>query len=174
MPREKKAEVINSLERLFSQCSVAVMTDYRGRSANEMNELRRRLRGMGIDFRVVKNTLARFAAQKLGREDLAGLFDGPMAIAFGYDDITGPAKALAKYIEESKASMTIKGGFLADRMLTRDEIITLSALPPKEVLLARVVGGVQSPISALVGQLVAPMSGLIAGLQARIQQLEGR
>jgi len=128
---------------------------------------------VGIDYRVVKNTLARFAAQRSGREELAGYFEGPVAIAFGYGDITEPAKALATYIEESKASMTIKGGFLADRLLTKEEIITLSALPSKEVLLAMVVGGVQGPLAALVGQLAAPMTGLIAGLQARIQQLEG-
>jgi large subunit ribosomal protein L10 len=173
MSREKKTEVIDSLKQLFSRCSVAVLTDYRGQSADEMTRLRRRLREAGIDYRVVKNTLARFAAQRSGREELAGYFEGPVAIAFGYGDITEPAKALATYIEESKASMTIKGGFLADRLLTKEEIITLSALPSKEVLLARVVGGVQGPLAALVGQLAAPMTGLIAGLQARIQQLEG-
>jgi large subunit ribosomal protein L10 len=173
MSREKKTEVIDSLKQLFSRCSVAVLTDYRGQSADEMTRLRRRLREVGIDYRVVKNTLARFAAQRSGREELAGYFEGPVAIAFGYGDITEPAKALATYIEESKASMTIKGGFLADRLLTKEEIITLSALPSKEVLLAMVVGGVQGPLAALVGQLAAPMTGLIAGLQARIQQLEG-
>jgi large subunit ribosomal protein L10 len=173
MSREKKTEVIDSLKQLFSRCSVAVLTDYRGQSADEMTRLRRRLREAGIDYRVVKNTLARFAAQRSGREELAGYFEGPVAIAFGYGDITEPAKALATYIEESKASMTIKGGFLADRLLTKEEIITLSALPSKEVLLAMVVGGVQGPLAALVGQLAAPMTGLIAGLQARIQQLEG-
>ena len=69
--------------------------------------------------------------------------------------------------------MTIKGGFLADRLLTKEEVNTLSALPSKEVLLARVVGGVQGPIAALVSQLNSPITGVIAGLQARIQQLEG-
>jgi len=173
MSREKKTEIIESLHGLFAKCSVAILTDYRGQSANQMTELRRRLGEAGIDFKVVKNTLARFAAQRSGREELAGFFDGPVAIAFGYGDITGPAKALAGYIEESKAGMTIRGGFLADRLLTKEEVTTLSTLPSKEVLLAKVVGGVQSPISALVSQLAAPMMGLIAGLQARIQQLEG-
>jgi large subunit ribosomal protein L10 len=173
MSREKKTKIIDSLQQLFSRCSVAILTDYRGQSANEMTRLRRRLREAGIEYKVVKNTLARFAAQRSGREEVAGYFDGPVAIAFGYGDITEPAKALATFIEESKASMTIKGGFLADRLLTKEEVITLSALPSKEVLLARVVGGVQGPISALVSQLAAPMMGLIAGLQARIQQLEG-
>jgi large subunit ribosomal protein L10 len=173
MPREKKTEIIESLQQLFARCSVAVLTDYRGQSANQMTELRRRLSEAGIDFKVVKNTLARFAAQRSGREELLGFFEGPVAIAFGYGDINAPAKALAGYIEETKAVMTIKGGFLTDRLLTREEVATLATLPSKEVLLARVVGGVQGPIAALVGQLAAPMTGLVAGLQARIQQLEG-
>ena len=173
MSREKKTEIINSLQELFSRCSVAILTDYRGQAANEMTELRRRLREAGVEYKVVKNTLARFAVQRSGREELLAYFEGPVAIAFGYGDITEPARALANYIEESKAVMTIKGGFLPDRLLTKEEVITLSALPSKEVLLARVVGGVQGPISALVSQLSSPMMGLIAGLQARIQQLEG-
>jgi len=173
MSREKKTAIIDSLQELFSRCSVAIMTDYRGQSANEMTQLRRRLREAGIEYKVVKNTLARFAAQKSGREELFGFLDGPVAIAFGYGDINEPAKALATYMEDSKATMSIKGGFLPDRLLTKEEVITLSALPSKEVLLAMVVGGVQGPISALVGQLASPMMGLIAGLQARIQQLEG-
>jgi large subunit ribosomal protein L10 len=171
--REKKTQIIESLQQLFSQCSIAILTDYRGQSANEMTQLRRRLGELGIDYKVVKNTLARFAAQRAGREELLGFFEGPVAIAFGYNDITAPAKALTDYIETSKASMSIKGGFLPDRLLTTEEVTILTTLPSKEVLLARVLGGMQSPISALVGQLTAPMRGIIAVLQAKIQQLEG-
>jgi large subunit ribosomal protein L10 len=173
MSREKKTQIIDSLQHLFSQCSIGILTDYRGQSANEMTELRRRLRELGIEYKVVKNTLARFAAQRAGREELLSFFEGPVAIAFGFGGITEPAKALADYIETSKASMSIKGGFLTDRLLTKEEVTTLSTLPSREVLLARVLSGVQSPISALVSQLTAPMRGIIAGLQARIQQLEG-
>jgi len=173
MSREEKTQIIENLQQLFSRCSVGILTDYRGQSANEMTELRRRLRELGIEYKVVKNTLVRFAAQRVGREELLSFFEGPVAITFGYGDITEPAKALASYIEDSKASMSIKGGFLPDRLLTKEEITTLSTLPSREVLLARVVGGVQGPLSALASQLAAPMRGIIAGLQARIQQLEG-
>ena len=171
--KEKKTQIINSLQQLFSRCSIGILTDYRGQSASEMTQLRRRLRELGIEYKVVKNTLARFAAQRAGKEELVSFFEGPVAIAFGYGNIIEPAKALADYIETSKASMSIKGGFLPDRLLTSEEVTTLAILPSKEVLLARVVGGVQSPISALASQLTAPMRGIIAVLQARIQQLEG-
>jgi large subunit ribosomal protein L10 len=69
--------------------------------------------------------------------------------------------------------MTVRGGFLPDRMLSPEEVETLSKLPSREILLAMVVGGIQSPISALVSRLSAPMSGLVGVLQARIKQLEG-
>ncbi len=171
--REKKAQLINSLQQVFSRCSIGVLTDYRGLSAAEMTDLRRRLRESGIEYRVVKNTLARFAAERAGKEELVSFFEGPVAIAFGYGDITELPRVLTNYIETSKVSMSIKGGFLPERLLTAEDITTLSALPSREILLARVVGGVQSPISALVSYLAAPVMGIIGALQSRIQQMEG-
>ena len=171
--KEQKAQVIDSLQEVFAKCSVGVLTDYRGLTAAEMTKLRRKLREANVEYRVVKNTLARFAAERAGKDELVGFFDGPVAIAFGYGDITEPAKALAAYIEESKVEMTVKGGFLPDRMLTPEEVETLSKLPSREILLARVVGGIQSPIAALVSRLSAPMMGLVGVLQSRIKQLEG-
>jgi len=171
--KEKKAQVIDSLQEVISRCSVGVLTDYRGLTAAEMTELRRQLREAGVEYRVVKNTLARFAAERAGKDELVGFFEGPVAIAFGYGDITEPAKALATYIQTAKVEMTVKGGFLPDRMLSSEEVVTLSKLPSREILLARVVGGIQSPISALVSRLAAPMMGLVGVLQSRIKQLEG-
>jgi len=171
--REKKAEVVDTLQQLLSKCNIGILTDYRGLSVLEMTRLRRRLREGGVDYRVVKNTLARLAAKRGGREELVGVFSGPIAIAFGYGDIVEPAKLLGGYIQESKSSLSIKGGFLSDRLLTSEEVTTLSTLPPREVLLARVVGGMQSPISALVSRLATPIQGMLGVLQARSQQLEG-
>jgi large subunit ribosomal protein L10 len=173
MPTEKKAKVIDNLEQLFSRCNIGVLTDYRGLSAFEITELRRRLREAGIDYKVVKNTLARIAARRVGREELVSLFDGPVAIAFGYGDIIEPAKVIADYIQATKSTMSIKGGFLPERLLTLDEVTTLSTLPSREALIARVLAEVQKPMVALIGYLSAPMQGVIGALQARIKQLEG-
>jgi len=173
MSREKKVQIIDSLQDTISKCNVGILTDYRGLSASEMNVLRRRLRESGITYRVVKNTLARFAVERAGREELVSFFEGPVAIAFGYGDITEPARALTDYIRTSKASLSIKGGFLSDRLLTSEEVKTLSTLPSREILLARVIGGMQVPIVALINYLTSPINGIIGVLQARIQQLEG-
>jgi len=173
MSRQKKAQIIDKLQEAFSKCSVGILTNYRGLSTPEITILRRRLRESGVEYKVVKNTLARFAAQRAGRDDLVSSFEGPVAIAFGYGDITEPAKILADYIRTSKASLSIEGGFLSDRLLTGGDVMTLSALPSRELLLARVVGRMQSPISALAGCLVTPVRRIMGVLQARIQQLEG-
>jgi len=173
LSKEKKARIIDGLQEVFSKCSIGILTDYRGLSAPEITGLRRRLRESGIEYKVVKNTLARFAAERAGKDELASFFVGPVAIAFGYGDIIEPARALADYIRTSKASLSIKGGFLSDRLLTSGEVAILSTLPSREVLLARVVGGMQSPITTLVSYLTAPMRGLVGVIQARIQQLEG-
>lgn len=173
MSREEKARVIEDLQETFTRCSIGILTDYRGLATSEMTSLRRSLQGSGSEYRVIKNTLARFAAERAGFNDLAESFVGPVAIAFGYDDIVIPAKVLADYIKGSQTELTIKGGFLGDRFLTADEVMTLSTLPPREIMLARVIGGMMSPISALLNCLSSPLRGLTGVLQARIQQLEG-
>jgi len=173
MSREKKTQTIERLREVFSKCSIGILTDYRGLTTPEITGLRRRLRESAIEYKVVKNTLARFAAERAGKDELVSLFEGPIAIAFGYGDIIESARILADYIRTSKASLGIKGGFIGDRLLTSEDVMTLSTLPSREILLAKVLGGMQTPISALVSQLTTPIRGIIGVLQARIQQLEG-
>ena len=173
MPREKKVIIVDNLTELFSKSSVGVLTDYRGLTMAEMTALRRQLGSSGIDYKVVKNTLARFAAEKAGKDELKSLFVGPVAIAFGYGEAVEPARVLDEYIRSSKTALSIKGGFLADSILTAEEVIVLSKLPSKEVLIGKVLGGMQAPIHGLLTCLSAPVRGMIGVLQARIQQLEG-
>ncbi len=170
--KEEKVKAIEDLSEILSGCSIGILTDYRGLTNIEMTALRRHLEKSGVKYRVVKNTMARFAAERVGMAELAGSFDGPVAIAFGYGEITEPPKALLDYINSEKSILSVKAGFLADRLLSAADVKTLSRLPQREVLLAQVIGGMQSPIMALVTCLTAPIRGIIGGLQARIQQLE--
>jgi len=173
MSRERKAQIIDSLQEVISKCSIGVLTDYRGLSASEITILRRKLRESEIEYKVVKNTLARFAAERADKNYLVSSFEGPIAIAFGYGDITEPAKVLADYIRTSKESLAIKGGFLGSRLLTLEDVMTLAKLPAREVLLSMILSGMQGPVSQLLTCLTAPMRGIIQILQARIKQLEG-
>ncbi|MFC2002519.1 50S ribosomal protein L10 [Chloroflexota bacterium] len=170
--KEEKALIIDELRELFAECSIGILTDYRGLSTAEITALRRKLEESEVKYRVVKNTLAQFAAERADMGELVNSFQGPVAIAFGYREITEAAKALLEYIRGSKSTLGIKGGFLADRLLTAGDVETLATLPPREVLLAKILGGMQSPILALLTCLTAPVRGIIGGLQARIQQLE--
>ena len=171
--REKKASIIDQLQERLSKCSIGILTDYRGLTASEITDLRRKLRELKIEYRVVKNTLARFAAQRAGRDELVGFLEGPVAIAFGYGDIIEPARFLAGYTRTAKTSLSIKGGFLAGRVLTSEDVMVLSTLPSREELLAKVVGGMQSPIVTLLAYLASPVRQFITVLQARVKQMEG-
>ncbi|MFC1931314.1 50S ribosomal protein L10 [Chloroflexota bacterium] len=173
MPREKKVQIVNELQEIFAKCNVGIFTDYRGLSTAELTELRRALRNSEVKYRVIKNTLARFAAEKAGKNELVDLFEGPVAIAFSYGDIIEPAKILANFISTSKTSLSIKGGFLSDRVLTPGDVEALAALPSKEMLIAKVLAGMQSPIVTLISCLSNPMRGFVGVLQARVKQMEG-
>jgi len=173
MPTEKKAQSIDRLEKEFSKANIGILTDYRGLKTPEINGLRRKLQDVNGDYKVVKNTLARKAAEKLNRAEITSSFEGPIAIAFGYGDISQMAKTFSDHVRTSKMNLSVKGGFLSNRLLTPADVTAIAALPPREVLIARVVGGIKSPLYMLAGVLSGPIRGLQNVLQARIKQMEG-
>ena len=173
MLKEKKGQMIDELASRLSRCTIAVATDYRGLTAKEMVQLRRRLTESGIEYRVIKNTLTRFAAEKAGKNQLETLLTGPVAIAFGYDDVIKPARVLREHIRSVGSVLRIKGGILGDRLLTAEDVANLAILPSKDVLLARLVGQLNAPLQALHNVLSAPLRGLLNVMQARIKQVEG-
>jgi large subunit ribosomal protein L10 len=174
MATETKVKIVASLQEALSRCRLGVLTDYRGLTTAELNELRRKLRESGIEYRVVKNSLAQIAARQAGMDTLAGSFEGPVAVAFDYSESLAAAKVLADYIRTNKSILNVKGGFLRERMLNPAEVDTLAKLPPKQVLISQVMAGIQSPIYGLVNVLAAPIRGMIQVLQQRIQQMEGK
>jgi large subunit ribosomal protein L10 len=173
MPTEKKKKQIDSLEQIFEKSNSGIMTDYRGLKTSDVVALRRKLRDAGVEFHVVKNTLARIAAGKSGKDQIGDIFEGPLAIAFVKDDISKSAKVLSDHIASAKLAISIKGGFLGNKLLTPAEVATIATLPPREQLIAKVMGGIQGPLYALLNQVNAPLRGLAYVLQGRIKQLEG-
>jgi large subunit ribosomal protein L10 len=174
MPTEKKVKAVEALYEVFAKAQIGVLTEYRGLKTSELNALRSKLRDAKIDYKVVKNSLAEIAAAKAGLKHVAGMFKNPMAVAFGYGDPAQTMKAIADYVRASKITLNIKSGFLPDSLLTAQELEILAKLPSREVLLARVLGGMQSPIYGLVNVLAGPMRGLAQVLQGRINQLEAK
>lgn len=173
MLKEQKERIINELTDILSRCTVVIATDYRGLSAKEMVQLRRRLSELGIEYRVVKNTLTRFAAEKAGKKQLEAFLTGPLAIALSYDDVTKPARVLTEHIRSSGSVLRIKGGVLGDRLLSSEEISMLATAPPRDVLISRLLGQLQLPLQTLHNILSAPLRGFMGVVQARIQQMEG-
>jgi large subunit ribosomal protein L10 len=174
MPTEKKEKVVKSLEEVFSKATIGVVTDYRGLKTPELNELRRKLRENNAEYKVVKNSLAQIAAVNTGRKYLDNTFKGPVGVAFGYGDAAKTAKVMSDFLRTSKSSLKMAWGFLDDRILNAKELDTLAKLPSREVLLARILGGIQSPMYGLVSVLSAPMRQLAQVLQARVNQMEAK
>lgn len=172
MNKEDKAKLIEKLQEDLSKSKLMVATDYRGLTAAEMTNLRKQLREAGVVFHVVKNTLTRLAASKEGKTGLEKLLTGPTAIAFGYKDEAAAAKALVNFIRTTRSTLQIKGGYLGQKPLTVAEVQSLALLPPKEILIARAVGQLKAPLYGVVGVLSAPLRGLVGVLQARAGQLE--
>jgi len=174
MPTEKKVKLVDSLQEAFTKCSIGILTDYRGLTTTELNALRRKMTEAGVEYRVVKNSLAQIAFRQAGREDIADLFSGPVAVALGYGEVPDTAKAVIEYISSTRSSLAVKNGFFGDTILTTKEIDSLAKLPTREVLIAQVIGGIQSPITGLVNVLAGPIRNVMGALQARITQLEGQ
>ena len=170
MPTAEKAKTIDDLTEKLASSSVAIVTDYRGLKVSDMSALRKQLRQAGVTYEVTKNTLARAAAERAGIRELEPLLTGPTAIAFGTGDVAEPAKLLIDYERESKI-LKIRGGLLKDRVLTVDEVRTLATLPPREVLVGRLMGQMNAPIASFVGVLNATLSSLLYVLKAREEQL---
>jgi large subunit ribosomal protein L10 len=172
MIKEEKSKIINELAESLSKSSIVIATEYRGITAKEMVQLRKQLREKGIDYKVTKNTLTKFAADKTGKEKLNDMLSGPLALAIGYDDVVKPAKTISDYIRTSGSSLKIRGGLLGDKLLTPQDIANLASIPPKEVLLSRLVGQLFAPIQSLHYLLSSPLRGLVYTLNARAKQLE--
>ena len=173
MPTEKKVKIVEGLQDIFSRATVGILTDYRGLTTAELNDLRRKLREAGLEYHVVKNSLAQLAAKQAGRDQVVGSLEGPMAVAFGYGEAPQAAKAGTDFIRATKSTLNIKGGFLPDRLLNAKDVETLARLPSREVLISQVMAGMQSPIYGLGNVLAGPIRGIMGVLQARMKQLEG-
>jgi large subunit ribosomal protein L10 len=169
MLKEKKAEVVSNLVDDLSRSTVVIATNYQGLLAKQMADLRNALTKAGIGYRVVKNTLVFRAADQASMPHLKDIIEGPVALAFGYDDAVNAAKALHQYIRSTGSSLQIKGGLLHDRVLLPEELASLADLPPREVLISRLIGQLQAPISALHNMLSYPMRGVLTVLQNRAQ-----
>ncbi len=163
--RLEKEKKISQLQDDLGKANIIVMTDFRGLNVAQMNKMRRALQQEGVKYKVVKNTLAKIAAKETGLGHLEEYLEGPTGIAYGFDDPLVPVKLLVKFAKEYD-KLSLKGGALENEILDEAGLKRLSELPPKEVLLSRVLGSFQAPLSGLLNVLQGNIRNLAYVLQA--------
>jgi large subunit ribosomal protein L10 len=164
-----KAAAVQALQQDLARATAVIVTEYRGLTVAELQELRRKLRPRGVEYHVVKNSLFGRAAEAGGRADLRSLLVGPTAVALGTSDEVELAKG---FIDETRPfkSLKIVGGFLGGRVMNAEDVQSLARLPGKLQLQAMLVGSLQAPLSQAVAVLQAPLAQLIRILEAKSQK----
>ncbi len=148
MARKEKELFVEDLTGKMTGAASIIFTDYRGLNVAQVTELRSKLREADIEFRVIKNTLARFAADKAKIDDLDEILIGPTAMAFGVNDPVAPAKILLAFAKDHP-QLEIKGGVLDGSVIDLSKVEYLAKIPSREELLAKALGSMQAPISGL-------------------------
>ena len=170
--KEQKAEQVELLTEKLRKAKVALLTDYRGLTVTQLQDLRGKLRTGDVEYRVIKNTLARRAAEAAGVSALQSELEGPVAIAFGYDDLSLPSKLINDWVRTTRLKLDVKGGLVEGRVFTQDQVKQLADLPSREALIAQLMGTLQSPVGQLVGIMQTPLQQLLGVLNAYKTKLE--
>ena len=149
----KEAKVAEIKERLEKAQSI-ILADYQGLTVEEDTQLRKNLREAGVDYKVYKNTLVKIAAKELNIEGIDAFLEGPVAIAFGYEDVTAPARVLYDFAKDHK-KLELKAGVVEGQFYDKASVEQLASIPSKEVLIAKLLGSIKSPLSKLAYLLSA-------------------
>ncbi|MEY4173112.1 MAG: ribosomal protein [Actinomycetota bacterium] len=170
-PRAEKVAVVEEVTAKLQAAEAVFITEYRGMSVGQLAALRRQLKPAGGEYKVYKNTLARFAASNAGLEGLAEHLVGPSGIVFANGDIAATAKAL-RDAAKTNPLLIIKGGAMGSTVLSAKDVEALAELPSRETLLAMFAGALQAPLVKTAGLLQALPRNFAYGLKALIDQKE--
>ncbi|NLD46602.1 MAG: 50S ribosomal protein L10 [Clostridiaceae bacterium] len=166
---EQKKDIVKELTEKIKSAKTIVFADYRGLTVEQDTELRNALRKAGVEYKVVKNTLTRFAARENGINELDPHFNGPTAMASSSTDVIAPAKVMAEFAKKYD-KLEIKAGVVEGKVFDSEAIKALAALPPKEELIAKALGSMKAPITGLVNVLNGNIRGLVIALNAISEQ----
>ena len=163
--KEEKAQIISELHGKFEKAKGVVFTDYRGLDVEELTGLRDGLRSAELEYKVVKNTLAKRAAAGTSIEVAQDILSGPIGMAFGYDD---PVLLVKKVLEFNKSNdkLEIKGAVVEGAVCDLDQIKTIASLPSREVQLSMLVGAMQAPATKLAGLLNSTVTQFAYAMEA--------
>ncbi|WP_305043422.1 50S ribosomal protein L10 [Geoalkalibacter sp.] len=165
MNRSSKEQMVAELVDQLAGANAAFLADYRGLNVEKVNQLRTELRNAGAEYRVVKNTLLRLAAKGTTVECLDAELAGPTALTLVSGDPVAPAKVLSEFAKNND-KFQLKAGALEGKRLSIEDIKALAELPSREVLLGRLLGTLNAPVSNFVGVLAAVPRSLVQALAA--------
>ena len=166
---ESKKAVVDVLADKMKNASAAVFVDYKGINVAQDTELRNQFRAAGVEYTVVKNTLTRFAANKIGYSEFDELLNGTTSMACTTGDPIAPARIVSEFAKKNKDIVKIKGGMVEGKVLTIDELKAFGELPSKDALVAQVLGTFLAPITSLavvLDQIAQSMGGAPAAEEA--------
>lgn len=169
---ENKKAIVADIRQKLEDAQSVVFVDYRGLTVAEVTELRNQCRAAGVEYVVLKNTMIELAAREAGIEGLDPFLKGPTAVAFGMKDAVAPAKVLTEFIKKVKKT-EIKCGLVDNKLLDVAGVQALAELPPKEVLIAKMMGSLNAPITNFVGVLSATLRSLVYAIEAVRKQKAG-
>ena len=169
MPNVENTESVAELKERFAGVQTAVLTEYRGLTVRQLSDLRKQLKGISAEYKVVKNRLARIAIKGSPLDGLGKHLSGPTGVAYTRHDPVSVAKALQVFVKNNPA-LTIKVGVVEGKVLEPAALKSLADLPSKEALRAQLVGALQGPMSKLVTLLTAVQGELVRVIEARSKQ----
>ena len=165
LTRIRKEEMVKNLKEKFLNSEGIFVTSFKGFTVAESNEIRKLIREKGGEFRVVKNTLIRLASQETPLQPINEYIEGPTALVIAYKDPVEIAKVLNKFVKDHP-SLKLRGFVIQGKGFEASAIEELVKLPPKEVLLAQVLGTLQAPIANFIGVLSAIIRNFLYVLKA--------
>lgn len=171
MPTQQKVAAVEDLKTRLGGAKAVVLTEYRGLTVQQVSELRRQLRAVSAQYKVVKNRLARLAVASSELKILGPQLTGPTGLVVSREDPVALAKALAAFTRTNQA-LTIKGGYVDGQAVDAGALKALADLPSRDALRAQLVGALQGPLARLVGLLTAPHRDLVYILEQRGQAAE--
>ncbi len=168
MPQPEKIKRVEEISDSLKQAKGVFLTDFSGLSVEEITELRRNFRKAEVSYMVVKNTLARRSCQEVGLDDMVPYLTGPTGLALANNDPVAPVRVIIDFLKahKEKAKPEIKGAVVEGQVLTAQEAEAMKNIPPREVLIGQVVGGIAAPLTGLVGGLQGVIRNLVYTLDA--------
>ena len=173
MTTQKKIDSVAELKDRIERATLIAGTEYRGLRVRDIQAVRRSLREAGIELKVIKNTLLKRAAEEAGQPDLMNIVEGPVALAFSYGDVIEASKALTASLTGAPQGWAVRGGYMDGSALTLNDLRELVKIPPRPMLIAMILGQLQSPLASFVGLIDSPLREFNGLLNALLSELPG-